>query len=353
MSCYEPRWGYPYPPGHPKWGQYKIVPVTRENYKLEVDHGKVWTFDHKTGEVMDLVRIPCGKCIGCRLDYAREWSSRIVMESFGYPDNSLFVTLTYDDNHIPCRLSDGSGKDVRGVELGHKYGMIGGTLFKKDTQDWLKRLRRTVDYNYDHPMPIRFYLAGEYGTNTHRPHYHVCLFGLPHDLVAIGVNKLGNPLYQSELINETWAMGHTVVGKLNTSTASYTARYTLKKAQGQDHKFNDDLGIAREFNTMSRRPGIGVEYYNVHKDQIYEHDQIILPASSKDKPNVVRPPRYFDILYGAENPRRMAEVKEQREYTAEISHEALLSSIELDEISYLSIKEGAHAERLKKLIRDL
>lgn len=353
MPCYHPLWGYPYPPNHPKFGQYKIVPVTRQNYDLKVDDDKVWTFDHATGEVMDLIRIPCGKCVGCRLDYSREWCGRIVMESFDYPDNSLFVTLTYDDDHIPCMLSDGSGKIVRGAESGNKFGMIGGTLQKKDIQDWLKRLRRTVDYNYDHPDPIRYYLAGEYGSNTHRPHYHVCLFGLPDDLAPIGVNKLGNPLYQSELINETWANGHTVVGKLNASTAAYTARYTLKKAQGQDHIFNDSLGINREFNTMSRKPGIGVNYFNAHADEIYEHDEIILPAVSKDKPHVVKPPRYFDILYEAQNPKKMAEVKRQRQDNAELSHEALLSSIELDELSYLSIKEGAHKERLKKLIRDL
>lgn len=358
MACYNPLWAEPYPLGHSKYGQYKVLPVTRNNcdLKRQVDaEGKVWSFDHSTGELYDLIRIPCGKCVGCRLDYAREWSSRIVMESFDYPCNSLFVTLTYDDDHLPCYIKD-SDKVYHGVDWTRRNGELhGATLVKKDTQDWLKRLRRTVDYNYDESnrMPIRYYLAGEYGSKGHRPHYHVCLFGLPDDLVQEGTSKLGHPLFQSPLINETWGQGFTVVGELNATTASYTARYTLKKAQGQDHAYNDALGIEREFVTMSRKPGIGLNYYERHKDQIYERDEIILPAISKDKPNVVRPPRYFDIKYGGEDPKAMAKIKAMREEAQELLSANNLAGVQLNEVDYLEVQERKRSEQVKKLIRDL
>ena len=358
MSCYRPLWGYAYPIDHPKYGQYKILPVTRNNCDLQREinsQGKVWSFDRDTGLVYDLIRIPCGKCIGCKLDYAREWSARIVMESLDYPDRSLFVTLTYDDDHLPCYIED-SKQLYHGVDLAKRYGVIrGATLFKKDVQDWLKRLRFTVFYNYDecNRLPIRYYLAGEYGSKGHRPHYHVCLFGLPNDLVQEGVSKLGDPLFQSQLINETWSQGFTVVGRLNASTASYTARYTLKKAQGQDDSYNDALGIEREFVCMSRRPGIGLNFYNKNKDEIYKSDEIILPAISKDKSNIVRPPRYFDILYSIEDPKRMAKIKSDRNIARDLLNLNELNGVQLNEVDYLELKENIRADKIKKLIRDL
>lgn len=239
------------------------------------------------------------------------------MESLDFPENSLFVTLTYDDDHIPIMLDDDSGAVAHGSGFMADYCAKGGTLLKKDLQKWFDRLRRTVRYHYG-DCKIRYYAAGEYGSQTHRPHYHVCLFGLPDDLKIVGKNKLGNTLYSSALIDDTWAQGHTVVGKLNYQTAAYTARYCLKKAQGQDHDYNDKLGINREFVTMSRKPGIGVNYFEAHKDEIYKDDEIILPASSKDKPVKVKPPRYFDILYKADNPYEYAILKAQRGETAEL-----------------------------------
>ena len=357
MPCYHPLWGQPYPFGHPKYGQYKIIPVTRNNcdIKEKFEDGQVWSYDRNTGEVYDLIRIPCGKCVGCRLDYAREWASRIVMESFDYPTNALFVTLTYNDDNLPCLLKD-SDKVYHGIDLAKRYGDIhGAVLYKKDTQDWLKRLRRTIEYNYDecHRMPIRYYLAGEYGSKGHRPHYHVCLFGVPDDLQQEGRNKLGQPLYQSDLITETWGHGFTVIGELNATTASYTARYTLKKAQGQDNSYYDALGIPREFVTMSRKPGIGLNYYDRHKDEIYDHDEIVLPAVSKDKSNVVRPPRYFDIKFSEENPVEMARIKANREKASELVRALNLNGVQLNECDYLELQESRRSDKIKSLIRDL
>lgn len=347
MSCYNPRWAVPYPFSHPKYGQYKIKPLTATKY-LE------WAIDPDTGQYLEGFRVPCGKCVGCRLDYSRDWASRICMESLDYPDNSLFVTLTYDDDHLPVMVDDGSKHIMKGKGYSSNYCCKGATLFMKDSQDWLKRLRRNLDYHYGIRSGVRYYLAGEYGSNTLRPHYHVCLFGVPTDsLVPIGKNKLGDTLYDSDFISDTWKQGHVCVGKLNYATAAYTARYCLKKAQGKDNDFFDSMGVNREFVVMSRKPGIGVPYYEAHKEEIYKHDEIILPAQSKDKKTVIKPPRYFDILYKADDPKRLAKIKADRALAAELHHDNVMSATDLDELDYYSVQERAKSDSIKKLIREL
>lgn len=353
MPCFNPLLAIPYKPIHPKYGQYMIVPA-KDSHVIEFGDNKPFYVDTKTGETLSMIRVPCGKCIGCRLDYSREWASRIVMESMDYPDNSIFLTFTYSDDNVPCTLSDGSDKIIHGVEQAKKYGLNGLSLCKKDTQDFWKRLRITIDRNYNNPLKLRYYCAGEYGSQTHRPHYHACVFGVPDDLVEVGKNKFGDSLYDSPLIRESWGLGNITIGKLDFKTAAYTARYTLKKAQGEDHAYNDKLGIAREFVTMSRKPGLGVNYFLQHKDEIYEHDEIVLPASSKDKPNVVKPPRYFDILFNADSPKDMAKIKQQRGIAAELDHAALMADLkerQLDEMAYLEIAERAKTNKIKSLSR--
>lgn len=353
MSCFSPLYAIPYKPTHPKYGQFYVVSA-KDAHIVDYGSDKPFYVDVDTGEALSMIRVPCGKCVGCRLDYSREWASRIVMESMDYPDNSIFLTFTYSDDNVPCTLTDGSDNVVHGLEQARKYGLSGLSLCKKDSQDFWKRLRRTIVYNFDNPMKLRYYCAGEYGGQTHRPHYHACVFGVPDDLVEIGKNKFGDTLYDSPLIRESWGLGHITIGKLDFKTAAYTARYTLKKAQGEDHEYNDRLGIAREFVTMSRKPGLGVNYFQTHKEEIYKNDEIILPSSSKDKPNVVKPPRYFDILFSADNPRDMAKIKQQRGIAAELDYAALMADLKernLDEMAYLEICERAKENKIKSLSR--
>lgn len=353
MSCFSPLWAIPYKPTHPKYGQFMVVSM-KDSHVIDFDSSKPFYVDSSTGETLSMIRVPCGKCVGCRLDYSREWASRIVMESLDYPSNSIFLTLTYDQEHVPCKLSDGSDSVVHGLEQAERTGVHGLTLVKKDMQDFWKRLRRTIDYNFDGENKIRYYCAGEYGGQTHRPHYHACVFGVPNDFVEVGKNKFGDSLYDSPLIRESWGQGNITIGALDMKTAAYTARYTLKKAQGQDHSYNDTLGIDREFVTMSRKPGLGVNYYLEHKDEIYKNDEIILPSSSKDKKNVVKPPRYFDILFNADSPKEMAKIKQARGIAAELDHAALMADLkerELDEVGYLEICERAKQEKIKTLVR--
>lgn len=169
--------------------------------------------------------VPCAcmRCFPCRVNRRRIWAHRMDLEARKHGDSS-FVTLTYDDENLPP----------------------GGTLVPRDTQLWLKRLRKVLA-----PQKIRYFLAGEYGPQTHRPHYHMALFGID-PFTAGGVDGKGG------LVNQTWAKGFTYVGSLTPDSTMYIAGYVTKKmTQGKDSRLG---GKQPEFCRMSLRPrGIGAE----------------------------------------------------------------------------------------------
>lgn len=223
MSCYRPLQAYRAPGG-------------------EVVMGSDWRGDGRSLE------LPCGKCIGCRLERARAWSVRITHEAQLY-DSNLFVTLTYSEDKIPRSLS----------------------LEYSDFQAFMKRLRRRVVGVTPCPdgrKAIRFFVAGEYGGKTGRPHYHAILFNIRFsDQVPFR-----NGTFGSDLCEELWNRGNVVIGSVTNRSAAYVAGYTLKKVYGQGAgEYYEDVVNLRtgelssrrpEFVVMSRRPGIGAWWYS-------------------------------------------------------------------------------------------
>lgn len=165
----------------------------------------------------------CGKCDACRLRRRREWSARLMLEAALHQSN-CFVTLTYDNDNLP---------EDRSVQPSH-------------VQLWLKRLRARV-----HPTAIRYYVVGEYGDHTKRPHYHAVLYG-------IGID----PRHRLEKnyvcpcdICKSWGMGGCFIGELTPASAGYTVGYMLK---GSTKKGDPRLeGRHPEFARMSLNRGIG------------------------------------------------------------------------------------------------
>lgn len=224
--------------------------------------------------IADIIDIPCGRCLNCRLNYARKWSERCMLESKCWEHN-WFITLTYDDDHLPIVLHQDTGE------------VIASTLVPPDVVGFFKRLREYYDRVYNH-KGIRFFLAGEYGDRTYRAHYHICAFNLPiSDLVYWSRSPLGDCYYNSATLSTLWQHGHVVVGELTAQSAAYTARYCTKKINGNvDY---DALGIHKEYVNMSRKPGIGVPYLLDHWQEIYADDTIYLPGG-----RTAKPPRIFD-----------------------------------------------------------
>ena len=187
-----------------------------------------------------LTTVPCGKCRECRMDYAKQWANRMVLESQDWPKN-LFFTATYNNENLPFDSVSGQP-----------------TLNKRDIQLFMKRLRKAFE-----PRRIRFYFAGEYGSRTHRPHYHAILFNLGledfPDRRVHSYNELKQPLYYSPKLEKLWGHGFILMSDVTWKTCNYVARYVDKKQSRDDIPMtNGDYDWEPEFSLSSRRPGIGM-----------------------------------------------------------------------------------------------
>lgn len=292
--------------------------------------------------VDEFLEIPCGKCIGCRLAYSREWANRCMLE-LGYHEESVFVTLTYDDDHLPCRqfpdinyVDDNTGEILR---YNDSY-----SLCKRDLQLFFKRLRKEFP-----DCHIRYYACGEYGSDTFRPHYHAIIFGLKlNDLRIYKKNFNGNVLYNSERLSKVWQnKGHVVIGEVTWDSCAYVARYIMKKQVGDNKNIYKIFNIEPEFVVMSRRPGIGKQYYLDNCEDIL-YNQIINISTEKGGKQF-RPPRYYDKLFDIDYPEEMEKIRHFRRDVAETLHNSLLRQIDIDYEEYLQIKENNLLARTKIL----
>lgn len=208
----------------------------RENFNYAVKRYGITDFEK-------FVNVPCGKCEQCLKSKARGWAYRILKEAEQY-ENNYFITLTYDDEHLPVRYIKGN---------------YVSTLIKNEISDFNKKLKTYLKrrgLNSD----FRFYGIGEYGSNTFRSHYHVIYFNLdlPDDLEFYKYEK-GNIYFKSEFLNSVWSKGFVVIGALDIGSACYVARYCDKKLERSDSEKTvfTDFDVQPEFSVMSRRPGIG------------------------------------------------------------------------------------------------
>lgn len=232
------------------------------------------------------LEIPCGQCIGCRLEKSRQWAMRCVYEASLYEKNS-FITLTYRDGNLPYLVD-----------------VVDSTLVPDHLSGFLKRLRRRVS-----PLKIRFYGCGEYGSLTNRPHYHAILFGyLPDDLneeevtTAAGTVKT---VRRSAFLEDVWGLGHVAVGSVTFESCAYVARYFLKKFTGPGALEHYE-GRVPEFSRMSRRPGIASAWFDQFRSDVTNTDTCL----SRGHP--CKPPRFFDKCLERIDATLFAEIKAQR-----------------------------------------
>ena len=134
----------------------------------------------------------------------------------------------------------------------------------------MKRLRRHFK-----GRRIRFFMCGEYGPATMRPHYHALLFNVNFfDRRSRGKSGSGFPLYESALLTRLWGFGFATVQDLNPQTVGYCTRYVVDKVTGdaaEDHyAYVDEVGeiLARkpEYCACSLKPGIGALWYVRYRD---------------------------------------------------------------------------------------
>lgn len=233
-----------------------------------------WSIDiEKFGHWQEFM---CRKCRPCRWYMTRQWALRCVLESRTHERNS-FVNLTYSPEHLP------KGDKFPGQ----------GTLVVKHLQDFIKRLRRDLEYHDD--MKIRYYAAGEYGEQNGRAHYHILIFGYDFpDKKYWRKSKRGFRLYRSDRLEKLWRFGHAEVGELTYKTAGYVAGYIRKKVHG-DLAEDYYKGRKPEFCIMSKKPPIGSEWLR-QNSWVWKEDLIRLEGKS------FRPPYAFEMIFKKEDP---------------------------------------------------
>lgn len=228
------------------------------------------------------VQVPCGRCIGCRLERSRQWAVRCVHEA-SLHENNCFLTLTYDEAHFPDN----------------------GSLCVDHFQKFMKRLRKSAD------VPVRFLHCGEYGEQFARPHYHALIFGYAFPDRVLWSENNSIPLYRSAQLEKLWPLGHSLIGEVNFESAAYVCRYVLKKVTGPD---SEDYyqGRQPEYITMSRRPGIGSGWFDKYQSDVYPSDEVVIRHGLK-----CRPSRYYDFLYDHIAPNEFQKIKKLRLQVAE------------------------------------
>lgn len=293
------------------------------------------TFRKESG--IESMEVACGQCLGCRLDYAKMWAIRIVHESEMHADDhgNSFVTLTYRDPEECTEEQYNEGY----------YVPNDWSLNKKHFQDFMKRLR------FHYGQKIRFFHCGEYGNrckhgldldvvscplcNVGRPHYHACLFNVTFDdLESYGTAPDGSLRYTSPKLESIWKYGFVDVGEVNYQTANYVARYILKKVNGAksaDHYLSCDMDgeitfLDREYVTMSRRPGIGKDWYEKYKDDVFPSDEVPVPGCGVYK----KVPRYYEEIFKCTDVLSYEEIKRlrqvyRRSHAEEFTPEKLMS----------------------------
>lgn len=279
------------------------------------------------------IKIPCGQCIGCRLEYSRQWAIRCVLEAKQWKHN-CFLTLTYNDEFLPIQENVRVDKCTGEVERDwYSHSLVPEHLTK-----FMKDLRAYFSYHYGVDN-IRFFACGEYGSLNMRPHFHILLFNchIP-DLKLFKSNYRGDCVYTSDIISKLWNKGFITIGELNFETAAYTARYIMKKQKGNSKDYYSDLGLVPEFTRMSRNPGIANKYYDEEHGTFYDIDKIPVACAQRIVKNV-KPPAYYDRLYEVENPEHMKEIKENRLRLAKINLENTLKNTDLNEDEYLLVQE--------------
>jgi len=227
------------------------------------------------------LKVPCGRCIGCRLEKSRQWAGRIMAEASLHEDNS-FLTLTYRDEEL--------------VYGGQSHGI----LIPRHLELFWKRLRKFVGKR------VSYYACGEYGDKSSRPHYHACLFGFAFQDQKLWSVKNGNSLYTSDALDGLWTHGRCVIGNLTFESAAYVARYCIKKRLGKTKGTYDEDGITPEFARMSRRPAIGKRWFERFSRDVFPHDSFVV----RDFPS--KPPRYFFDLYRRLDPALAQYVRDER-----------------------------------------
>ena len=214
-------------------------------------------------------QLPCGKCIECRLEYARTWAIRCVHEASMYEDNS-FITLTYSDENL-----------------------VNPKLNYEDFQLFMKRLRKRTS------QTVGMFVTGEYGEKNKRPHWHAIVFNWrPADCIYQYTTDNADRVYSSKTLGPftpdevsdckswdrqpLWPFGKCEIGQVTFKSAGYVARYAAKKLV---HK--DQVDDYQPISKKSSKQAIGKKFLESYYKDIFNYGECRIDGQS------MAIPRYY------------------------------------------------------------
>lgn len=252
-------------------------------------------------------QLPCGQCLDCRLEYARQWAIRCVHEASMY-DNNAFITLTYSDENLKSPK-----------------------LEYRDFQLFAKKLRRTQNEK------IGIFVTGEYGDKTKRPHWHAIIFNwCPKDGKPKYKTERGDQVFHSETLEKTWGHGITEYGSVTFESAGYCARYAAKKLVHGYDRNHDKEPISRKSNQHA----IGKKWLEKHWPDVFNFGNIIL----EDGRPIGSIPRYYEKWLKQHQP------TEWQRYVTETKQNKIEKASEKSEQERLQYLRESFAEsRISKL----
>lgn len=288
------------------------------------------------------MNINCGRCIGCRKMKQREWQIRMYHEAqhcLELDQGTSFLTLTYSDEHIPMGQLDEFG-DVsppannRRPRPSLRYDHLVG---------FTTRLRRALDYHFK--RQITFYIAGEYGGQTGRPHYHAAIFGWSFpDRQPLSVRgKSGKTLYSSPLLSRAWPYGYSSIGtETGASAFSYVAKY-ITKGLSRDQELSLGYGD-QEFSAAYKSRGLGFRWLERHWPDLYPSDQVIMDGKAYPIP------RAYDKKLEEWEPEVFGIVSRARKHRSKEYYREMM--IECEQNPFRMEQKREHAEEINASFTD-
>ncbi len=302
---------------------HKVRELTKfEEIKYRIYLFKLANNPHSSPAKPDIydkvIRLPCGHCDACRITQYEEWSARCWLEARQYESN-LFITLTYDNTHLP----------QNGVD-------------KQDISKFLHNLREYFRRKFNR-TGIRFFACGEYGGKNYRAHYHLILFNCPKfgDEKKYMENGVKQVIYTSDILNQLWGKGNCTIGAVTRQSCDYVCRYLVKPSY--DKKPQDQNP---EFRSMSTQKGIGYDYLINNLEQIIADGFIWLTGSKK-----VKLSRYYDRkieeIIGAERFKNEITIPRAEKAKAYLESEMLRTGLTEEQLNNQQIH--TFNEKLKRL----
>lgn len=289
----------------------------------------------KKGSVWRYQAIPCQHCYACKLRYSADWAIRIMKE-VEKTEHNYFVTFTYDELNLPIAT-----KSHYEGQTWENPGDWTGTLEPKDINKFLNTLRKRFERKgHD---GIKYFYCGEYCPTSGRPHYHMILMNCPLDITQFYSFKLDPTTkklhWKSKELDEVWKnKGFIDISEVTFASAAYVARYCMKKLSDEVDKTKYfEQGKLPEFVRMSRRPGIGVDFFNENHKNIYTNDSILMKNFHGEIAHY-KPPKAWDKKFKELYPEEWEKIKISREEASKRSQELINSLTDKTDLEQMDMR---------------